>query len=148
MDTPVSDQAFCSPSGIAAPSPPPPDMTEAAPQADNGQHQEGKKLATQIAKSTEVNNTTASEQASNGQTSRPPRNVKWVAVPPGMTEELRQAKNRQYWEDRKLADETAKITEFNKNITISDQTSHNQAVRPSSRRKKVSMFSSVVEEAR
>lgn len=58
--------------------------------------------------------TTTSDQANNSQASQSRR--KGVPIPPGMTEAARQARNRQYWEDKNLADETAKNTEFNKNI--------------------------------
>lgn len=51
-----------------------------------------------------------------------------VPIPPGMTLELREANLRQYWEDKKLADETAKNIKLNKNITISIQADHSQAL--------------------
>ncbi|KAK0613161.1 hypothetical protein B0T17DRAFT_543041, partial [Bombardia bombarda] len=75
--------------------------------------------------------TTISDQANNGQASCPSRKRKGVPMPPGMTEELRQANIRQYWKEKKLADETAKNTELNKNITISDQANNGQASPPS-----------------
>jgi hypothetical protein len=92
--------------------------------------------ANQIVKDTEfINNSTTSDQADNSEASRPLK--KWIAVPmpPGMTEE-------QYWERKKLAAvaaETAKNTEFNKNITISDQAIYGPASPPSNMKKKVSM---------
>ncbi|KAI0813904.1 hypothetical protein GGR55DRAFT_676038 [Xylaria sp. FL0064] len=64
--------------------------------------------------------TNTRNQANNGQASRPPSGRKAVPVPPGMTEAARQARNRQYWEDKNLADQTAKNTEFNKNIKWSE----------------------------
>ncbi|RYP00961.1 hypothetical protein DL763_000382 [Monosporascus cannonballus] len=64
--------------------------------------------------------TTTSDQANKGQASRLSNGRKAVPIPPGMTEAARQARNRQYWEDKNLADQTAKNTEFNKNIKRSD----------------------------
>ncbi|SPQ20862.1 1b366457-867b-4bff-bd34-a0dd23525ea1 [Thermothielavioides terrestris] len=108
----------------------PPGITEAARQACDRQVQEDKKLGDQAAESTELNkNTAASDQANQNQASRLPPGAIAIPFPPGMTLEafpaMQEAKRKQfeqYLEERKLADETAKNTELNKNITISDQT--------------------------
>jgi hypothetical protein len=126
-----------------------PGVTEATRQAHNEQHWEDKKSAEQTAQNTEADkNTTTSDQASNVQAFLASR--KWIAVPmpPGMTEEIRQANIRQYLEERKLADETAKNTEFNKKITISDQARDDQASPRSRKGKKVSISPGMMEEAR
>lgn len=104
-----------------------PRMTEAARQACDSQYREDGKPGDQPAKNTALNkNTATSGQANNGQASRFSNAGKGVRIPPGMTEEtwlaIRQAKIRQYWEEKKLADETAKNTELNKNIPIGNQT--------------------------
>ncbi|KAJ2894545.1 uncharacterized protein MKZ38_007450 [Zalerion maritima] len=83
--------------------------------------------------------TTTSGQANNGQASRPSSRGRGVPMPPGMTEEIRRANIRQYWEDKKLFDETIKNTKFNKNITNIDQANHGQASPPSSKRKGASI---------
>lgn len=153
MDTAASDQANNGgqashiPGGRAAPNPP--GMTSAARQALDRQHSQNTTLAEQTTKSVEVgNNSTTSDQAGNGQTSRPLRKGIAVPMPPGMSEELRQANIKQYWEQKKLAEETAKNTEFNKNIT-SGQASYNQpSLSLPSKGKKVSISSSMAEEAR
>ncbi|KAI8629307.1 hypothetical protein F5Y19DRAFT_77660 [Xylariaceae sp. FL1651] len=44
------------------------------------------------------------------------RGSKAVAPPPGMTEEARQERNKQYWKDKKLADQTRRNTKLNKGI--------------------------------
>jgi hypothetical protein len=55
----------------------------------------------------------------------------------------------QYWESVKLADETAKNTQFSKNITTISETDHDQASPPLSRKgKKVSISFSGEEVAR
>ncbi|KAK3940112.1 hypothetical protein QBC46DRAFT_288939 [Diplogelasinospora grovesii] len=111
-------------------------MTEELRQAGLGEYLEDKKLADQTAKNTEFDkNTTTSDQANNGQASPSSRRRKGVPMPPGMTLEIREANISQYWEDRKRYEETAKNTEFNKNVAISDQANNGQAS-PSSRRRK------------
>ncbi|GAB1312046.1 hypothetical protein MFIFM68171_02256 [Madurella fahalii] len=108
-----------------------PGIMEAARQAHGRQFREDRKLGDQAAENTEHNKDTvtcdqACDQANKGQALRLPSGSPGVRIPPGMTEEawlaMRQANIRQYWEEKKLADETAKNTELNKNISISDQT--------------------------
>jgi uncharacterized protein YeeX (DUF496 family) len=69
--------------------------------------------------------TATSDQANEGQALRLQNGGKGGWLPPGMTEEtwlaIRQANIRQDWE-KKLADETAKNTELNKNIPTGNQT--------------------------
>jgi hypothetical protein len=66
-----------------------------------------------------------------------------------MALEIRQANMKEYWESVKLADETAKNTQSNKNITAISEADHDQASPPLSRkRKKVSISFSGEEEAR
>jgi hypothetical protein len=57
---------------------------------------DNKELADETARNT-LNNTTISDQADDDQASS-----NWIVVPPppGMTEEMRQERNRQYWEAR------------------------------------------------
>ncbi|KAL2179506.1 uncharacterized protein P884DRAFT_107258 [Thermothelomyces heterothallicus CBS 202.75] len=74
--------------------------------------------------------TTASDKANEYRPYRLPDGSIAVPYPPGMTEEIRQARIRQYWEDKKLADETAENTKFNKTIKCEDlagQTAKNRA---------------------
>ncbi|KAH8907505.1 hypothetical protein BR93DRAFT_926525 [Coniochaeta sp. PMI_546] len=47
-----------------------------------------------------------------------------------MTAEAWLASRKQYWEDKRLADQTAKNTELNKNTTPSDQANDDQASCP------------------
>jgi hypothetical protein len=104
--------------------------------------------ADQMVKDTEFDkNTTTSDQANNIQALHPLK--KWIAVPmpPGMTEEIRQARIKRYWRDKKLAEETAKNTELNKNITISDQANHRSASPPSNMKQHTSTPPRMTEEA-
>ncbi|KAK3291747.1 uncharacterized protein B0H64DRAFT_468436 [Chaetomium fimeti] len=70
--------------------------------------------------------TTTSDRAKKGQPLRLSSVMDAVRIPADMTEEtwlaLRQANIDRYWEAKKLAEETAKNTESNKNIAFSDQT--------------------------
>ncbi|AEO56286.1 hypothetical protein MYCTH_2301032 [Thermothelomyces thermophilus ATCC 42464] len=134
MDTTASGQAnnvrASYPANERKDVPIPPGITEAARQARDRQFREDKKLGDQAAENPELNKDTAtSDQANQDQASRLPSGRQGVRIPPGMTVEtwlaIRRANLKQYWEEKKLADETAKNTELNKNITISDQTYRN-----------------------
>ncbi|RKU43667.1 hypothetical protein DL546_006464 [Coniochaeta pulveracea] len=125
---PASDKKDVStPSGIV----------EAARQALDNQRRADEKLGDQTVEHTELNkNNTTSDAADNGQASRlpngrqrgriPPHKFR---IPPGMTVvawlAAREEKLRQYREELKLAEETAKNTELNKNITTSGHSYRN-----------------------
>lgn len=100
-------------------------MTEAAQQEDIGQYWEDKKPADPTAENIEFD-----KKANNGQASNPPRKFVAVPEPPGFSWEQREANIKQYWKDKELADETAKNTEFNKNITSSASANYGQASLP------------------
>ncbi|KAH6848053.1 hypothetical protein B0I37DRAFT_156450 [Chaetomium sp. MPI-CAGE-AT-0009] len=68
-------------------------------------------------------------------------------TPSGMTEEIRQAGIRQYWEDKKLADETAKNTKYNKNIKCEDLQVAGQTAKNGTSNKKVK-WSDLLEQVR
>jgi hypothetical protein len=88
--------------------------SKTARQAHSRQHSQNKTLVKQVSKEkTEISNnvTTTGDKPSNGQTSRPLRNGIAVSMSSGMSEELRQANIKQYWEhweQKRLAEETAK----------------------------------------
>jgi hypothetical protein len=108
-------------------------MSEATRQA----HSQDETLAKQTTKTTEVsNNAATSDKPNNDQTSPPLVKGIGVPFPPGMTLEIRQANIKAYWESKRLADETARNTEFNKNIAAISEADHGQASHPLSRKKK------------
>lgn len=129
MDTTISDQAnnnqASHPSKQAVPTP---DMTEAAQQTHttisdhtnnsqashplSGRRQPVPDIieAAQQAHTT----TTISDHANNRQASSPLRG--WIIPYTPMEWEAREARLKQYWEDKELADLTARNTKFNKNI--------------------------------